>query len=145
MKPTLYSGLLFVFLGLVFSVWATKYNIGTASNMGPGYFPLVLGVMLVATGVLNLIKSLITNEAKVAANIAWRPLILVVLANILFGALLHLMGLIVATVALIIVSSYATTEARAKETILLAILLSVVSCAIFVWGLNMPLLIFPKF
>lgn len=143
MKPTLYSGLLFVVVGLVFSTWATYYKIGSASNMGPGYFPAMLGVILVGLGILNLLKSIATSETKVSVNIAWRPLILILLANILFGVLIPSMGLVAAIFALVIVSSYAMSDTQIKETILLATLLSVVGCIVFAWALSMPLPILP--
>ena len=143
MKPTFHSGLLFVIVGLIFSIWATYYKIGSASNMGPGYFPIMLGVILVGLGILNLLKSIAKSETKVPADIAWRPLILILFANILFGVLLPSMGLVVAIFALVIVSSYAMSNTQIKEAILLATLLSVVSCIVFVWALSMPLPILP--
>lgn len=145
MKPTFHSGLLFVVVGLIFSIWATYYKIGSASSMGPGYFPLILGGILVGLGILNLLKSIVSNEIKVPANIAWRPLFLILLANILFGVLLPTMGLVIAIFALVIVSSYAMLNAQIKEAILLATLLSFIGCIVFAWALNMPLPIFPRF
>ena len=143
MKSTFHSGLLFVIVGLVFSTWATYYKIGSASDIGPGYFPAMLGVILVILGILNLLKSIATGETKIPASIAWRPLILILLANILFGVLLPSMGLVVAIFALVIVSSYAMPDTQIKETILLATLLSVVGCIVFAWALSMPLPILP--
>lgn len=143
MKPTFYSGLLFLIVGLLFSTWATSYTIGTASNMGPGYFPFMLGAILAILGVLNLLKSMASREVKVPAHIAWRPLVLILLANILFGVLLPSMGLVVAIFVLILVSSYAMPNSPIKETILLATVLSVVGCIVFVWALGMPFHILP--
>lgn len=143
MKPTFYTGLLFLIVGLLFSTWATSYTVGAASNMGPGYFPFMLGIILAILGVLNLLKSIASKEIKVPANIAWRPLILILLANILFGVLLPSMGLVVAIFALVIVSSHAMPNTPIKETILLATLLSVVGCIVFAWALGMPFTILP--
>lgn len=143
MKPTFYTGLLFLIVGILFSTWATSYTVGAASNMGPGYFPFMLGIILAILGALNLLKSIASKEIKIPANIAWRPLILILLANILFGVLLPSMGLVVAVFALVIVSSYAIPNTSIKETILLATLLSVASCIVFAWALSMPIPILP--
>lgn len=145
MKPILHSGLLFVVVGLSFLLWATNYKIGDASSMGPGYFPILLGMILIVLGLINVLKSIVTREWSVTADIAWRPLILILLANILFGILLPKLGLVLAIFALVIVSSNALPGTKIKEVISLATFLSVLSCVTFVWALNMNLNILPKF
>lgn len=143
MKPTFYSGLLFLILGILFSSWATSYSIGVASNMGPGYFPFMLGILLAILGVVNLLKSIVTKETKIPATLAWRPLTLILLANVLFGLLLPLMGLVVSVFVLVVISSYAMQGTQIKETLILATVLSVVGCIVFVWALNMPMPVLP--
>lgn len=145
MKVTFSTGLLLIIVGLIFVLWSTNYQIGTASKMGPGYFPLLLAILLLFLGFLNVVKSYITRESKTHTKIAWRPLILILLSNILFGILLPSMGLVVAIFALVIVSGYASSGTHLRETIILATTLAVVGCIVFVWLLNMPLLIFPSF
>lgn len=144
MKIKLHSGLLFVIVGLVFAIWSTTYNIGTASNMGPGYFPLILSLTLVILGLLNVLKSLAVKEVRVPANIAWRPLILILSANILFGLLLSSLGLIIATFALVIVSSYAMRNTQIKKALILSTVLSVIGYCIFALGLSMPIQLLPN-
>lgn len=143
MKNTFMSGLLFLIVGLIFLVWSTVYQSGSASKMGPGYFPMLLAVILICLGFLNLVKSYLSKEVKIPINIAWRPLILILLSNILFGVLLPSLGLVIAIFALVIVSSSAMSGIQLKEAILLSTLLSVIGCIVFVWLLGMPLLIFP--
>ena len=46
-----YSGLMFAVVGAAFALGSTNYSIGTAARMGPGYFPLVLGILLALLGV----------------------------------------------------------------------------------------------
>lgn len=138
-------GLIYLIVGLVFSIWATKYRFGSTSDMGPGYFPVMLGMLLMALGASNLVKSIVTNEIKISANIAWRPLIFILLSNILFGILLPLTGVLVAIFVLVIVSSYAIINTKIKESIILASVLSISSYIIFIWALSMPLPIFPGF
>lgn len=143
MKINLHSGLLFVIVGLIFAIWSTTYDVGTASNMGPGYFPLILGLILVILGLLNVLKSMVVKEVNTPANIAWRPLILILLANILFGVLLPLTGLIVATFALVIVSSFAMPNTQIKEILILSTVLSAIGYCVFALVLSMPIRIFP--
>ena len=85
------SGLMFTAVGAGFA-WnaALSYDIGSASQMGPGYFPLVLGLVLVLLGGFIMFFALVveTPDGGVIGSIAWRPLVCILGANLLFGALL---------------------------------------------------------
>ena len=50
-RPDLLAGGTFVAVGLAFAVASSRYELGSALQMGPGYYPLVLGALLVALGV----------------------------------------------------------------------------------------------
>lgn len=56
------AGLLFLALGIGFGWAASRHALGSAANMGPGYVPLLLGLLLGLLGVLILFKAL-TFEA----------------------------------------------------------------------------------
>lgn len=152
-KTTLFSGLLFTTVGLVFSAWATTYKLGTASNMGPGYFPLLLSGLLVLLGIANIVKSIITETTDDVGSFAVRPLFFILLANVLFGILLgglpaiglRPFGLVVAILALVIVASLADPTSSKKQSLILAMLLAGVSTVLFVWLLGMPLPVLPWF
>ena len=85
------SGLMFTTTGAVFA-WnsALSYEIGTAGQMGPGYFPLVLGLVLVLLGGFIMFFSLVveTPDGGSIGEMAWRPLFCILGANVLFGVLL---------------------------------------------------------
>lgn len=152
-KTSLLSGLLFTAVGLVFSVWATFYKVGTASNMGPGYFPLVLGALLVLLGIANIVKSAVAETADTIGAIAVRPLFFVLLANVVFGIMLGGLpriglppfGLVATTITLVIIAGLADPTSIKKESMLLAMLLAGVSTVLFVWLLGMPLPLLPWF
>jgi len=62
MKPSFrnnrdfWAGLMFFGIGSVAMLIARDYRYGTAVRMGPGYYPTLLGGVLVALGVLIMIK-----------------------------------------------------------------------------------------
>jgi len=56
-----FSGLLFTVVGASFAYGATSYTIGTGARMGPGYFPLMLGVILALIGAVILFKALVVE------------------------------------------------------------------------------------
>jgi len=150
-----FSGVLFTAAGIAFAVGATNFTVGTAARMGPGYFPLMLGVLLAILGTAITIKSFATGlpGGDKVGHIAWRPLGFVLGANLAFGALLvglpsigfPAMGLIVAIYALVLISSMARKGFSIKESLILATLLSVGSYVGFVYLLKLQFPVWPAF
>lgn len=137
-----WSGILFVTIGLGCAIAALiLYPLGSAADPGPGYFPLGLGVLLASLGSVVVAGSLRRHrEGQVTiGRLAWRPLIVVSGAVLLFGLLLPRLGLFVALPVLVIASSLATSEFRWREVLLNAIALTALCFAIFVWGLDLTL------
>ncbi|WP_369335852.1 tripartite tricarboxylate transporter TctB family protein, partial [Halomonas sp. ND22Bw] len=54
---------MFTAVGATFAVGATTYNIGDGARMGPGYFPLMLGVLLAVLGLLIIFQALVVETA----------------------------------------------------------------------------------
>lgn len=150
-----YSGLLFIVLGVAFAWGATNYNIGNAARMGPGYFPLLLGIAMALIGVLVTFNSLVIESIggdKIGAW-AWRPLIFIIGANFVFGLLLAGMrsislpafGLIVAIYALTFIASMAQADWKFVRTLVLATSLAVGSYLVFVVALSLQFPVWPEF
>lgn len=143
---------MFITLGLLFSVWSTKYNIGSAGNMGPGYFPLLLGSLLSVVGIINVIRSQISTEKIKHKTFYTRPLIFVLLSSVVFGVLLNGLpglgipsfGIIVAVFALTFIARLSISPIRLLETGLLAVFLSMFTVVVFVVILEMPLQVLPR-
>jgi hypothetical protein len=150
-----YSGLMFCILGGAFAIGARNYEIGDAARMGPGYFPLMLGGILVLLGALITLKSFSSPspDGDPIGAFAWRPLTMVLLANVLFGVLLvglpsiglPGMGLFVAIFVLTVVASMARQGFSFKEAALQGAVLAVGSYLVFVVGLNLQFPVWPAF
>jgi len=149
------SGLMFMAVGGSFAWGAIDYEIGEAARMGPGYFPFMLGLILVVLGALvtfNAFKSGPPGGDKIGA-IAWRPLVFILGANLLFGALLvgvpslgiPAFGLIVAIFGLVVMAGYAREGAKLKESLILATCLAIGSYLAFVKLLNLQFPVLPWF
>jgi Tripartite tricarboxylate transporter TctB family len=149
------SGLMFLVVGGVFAWGATSYSIGTGARMGPGYFPLMLGILLTILGGFILFSSLIieTPDGDKVSKIAWKPLCYILGANLLFGVLLGGLpsiglpsfGLIAAIFALIIISSKAGDEFEWKSVIILSATLSAGSYLAFIALLKLQMPVWPWF
>lgn len=150
-----FAGLLYMVIGIAFAWGATTYNIGDGARMGPGYFPLLLGVILAIIGGIVMARALVveTPDGDPIGRWAWKPLAFIIAANFLFGILLGgwpllgipAMGLIIAIFVLTFVAAAAGTEFKFIEVLILAILLAALSWFAFVWGLNLQFQVWPTF
>ena len=61
-----WAGLLFVALGVLAITVGSRYNLGTAARMGPGYFPRILGMLLVVLGVIITLRGLRLNGEAIS-------------------------------------------------------------------------------
>jgi hypothetical protein len=137
-----YSGLIFLFFGLAAFFLARDYPLGSAVRMGPGYFPSVLGVLLAGLG-LGLVGRSLVLEGPRVTGFALRPLILVLAAVLAFGVLLEPVGLVAATIALVVISCLAGTEFRWRDVAILCVILIALALGLFVYGLGLPLKVWP--
>jgi hypothetical protein len=106
-------------------------------RMGSGYFPAVLGGILIVLGAWVLFRGIRSGE-KVKGEWGWKPLALVALSIVLFGFLMARLGLIPALVAVIFVSAAGGREFRLKEVLVLTALMSVFAAVVLVYVLKMP-------
>ena len=149
-----FSGLMFMTVGVAFAWGASGYTIGNGARMGPGYFPLVLGVLLALLGAMITFKALVveTVDGEKIGAIAWKPLFFIIAANLVFGACLGglpsiglpPMGLIVGIFALTFIASNAGEEFKFKEVTYLFIVLALFSVFGFIKGLGLPFNIWPE-
>jgi predicted outer membrane lipoprotein len=150
-----FSGLMFAIIGGGFAWGATSYSVGTGARMGPGYFPLLLGILLAILGAFTIFYSLVehTEDGDKVGKFVWRPIVYVLGANVAFGILLAglpslgvpAMGLIVAIFALVIIASKAGDVFDLKEVLLLAAVLSAGSYLAFIMLLKLQMPVWPTF
>jgi hypothetical protein len=131
------AGVMFILVGATAMLIARDYPFGSALRMGPGYFPSVLGGLVIVGGVVVLIEGLV-KQVPVTRTWSVRALLILPLAAFVFGVLMEAAGFIPATVVLCMLSALASPEFRAKEQALLAIALTFGSVALFIWGLGLP-------
>src|SRR5690606_16144409 len=107
----LVGGLLAIALG-AFAIWeAGAYPIGELSQMGPGYFPVALGVVMIGLGAA-LISEGTRADAAPTENPVWRSLVFVLAGIGAFALLLERAGLVPAAAALVVLSSLAGPNFR---------------------------------
>ena len=150
-----FSGVMFTTVGGAFAIGATTYTIGNGARMGPGYFPLMLGILLAVLGVIIMFQAMVveTTDGDPIGKWAWKPLAFVLGANLAFGVLLGglpsigvpAMGMIIAIYALVLISSLAGNEFDLKKVLALATVLAVGSYVAFIWALKLQIQVWPTF
>ncbi|MEO6022152.1 MAG: tripartite tricarboxylate transporter TctB family protein [Burkholderiales bacterium] len=137
-----FAGVIFIGFGVAAFFIGREYSFGTATRMGPGYFPALLGALLGALGVIIAARSFSLSGPPIA-KIQFRPLSLVLAAIILFAVLLDVAGLVAATVVMVIVAGLAAWDVRARDVALLCVGLAALALGLFVYGLGLTIKVWP--
>jgi putative tricarboxylic transport membrane protein len=132
-----WAGVMLIATGVAAVVIAHDYSFGTALRMGPGYFPTILGGLLVLAGLYLVVKGLRGGE-KIAGTWSLRALIVLPLSLVLFGLLMEYAGFVPALAVLIFGSAAAGTEFKFDEVALLTVVLTIMCVLVFVWGIGLP-------
>ena len=138
----LVAGLMFIAVGITAIVIASNYTLGTAARMGPGYFPRILGILMIVLGAVIALRSL-KLKGPPLPGWKWRPVVVVLGSVVIFGLVVTRLGLVLSTILLIMMSSAASTEFRPKEAAISGVLLSILVVGVFVIGLKLQIGIWP--
>ena len=137
-NPDVYAGLLFIVFGAAALILGHGYPIGTLARMGPGFFPTMLGIILVSLGLLATLRPLWHQGDRL--TIALRPFVALG-AVLLFGITIPHLGLVPATILLVGTSHFADSSSRLRETVVLALALTLFAVTI-TRGLGLPVPLF---
>jgi putative tricarboxylic transport membrane protein len=139
-----WSGLAFIAFGAATAILSTSYPLGVASRMGPGYFPMLLGVLLAGIGVAVALRSVTSAAGGNIGRIDVWLMLRLLLSLVTFGVLLYPVGLLGAAFVTILVAAWAGPEFRILEGIVSAVVLSVMSWLVFVLGLKQTIPVLPS-
>jgi hypothetical protein len=150
-----FTGIMYIVIGVAFASVAGTYNVGSSASMGPGYFPLMLGILLALLGIALAFKALLVRMegGDKIGTWGWKPLFFIIAANVVFGMLLvglpgiklPAFGLIVGIYALTFIASVAEAGWKFKATFILATVLAVGSYLAFVLALKLQFPVWPAF
>jgi hypothetical protein len=140
------GGAILVVLGL-FVAWHARssYDLGTLRRMGPGFLPLVLGLLLAALGFLIVLAGLVKTRATVeqAAPLDGRGAAFVLGGIVAFGLLLPVAGLILTSFVSGLIMLFPDRKFTPLAKLATAAGLAVLSYLIFILGLRMNLMAWP--
>jgi hypothetical protein len=145
-KPNFWSGVMFVVLGVGFSLGATNYSMGTAARMGPGYFPFWLGVCMAVLGAFVGISALSQNaEEDEVAKFDWKICVIVIGSVALCGSVLNYLGIYISVFLLVVLSSLASHVFNWKVAVVNGLFLVLFIWLAFIKGLGLIFPLWPSF
>lgn len=143
-RKDLIGGGLMLLLGIGAAAQASQYHIGSLQEMGPGYFPLALGIILAVTGVAIMLAGLRTAIIAPAVKLKreWRGWFCICASMIVFAVLGHYGGLLPATFACVFVAALGDRKNSLLAALVLAATMTLVCLVVFWWLLKVQLPLF---
>jgi hypothetical protein len=150
-RKKLLAGLIFAAIGFSVAAAATRFNLGTMTRIGPGGFPLLIGIVLGILGLAHVATAFALRDGGVSGSAvsgwavsSWdgRATLLIPLSAIVFAVTIDPLGLVPAIIAAVFVAALANPKFRLAEAIVLCLALAIFGAGLFVYGLNLPFTLF---
>lgn len=132
------AGLVFIFIGLAGIYLGKDLPMGTASRMGPAYFPVYLSYLIVAIGLIVGLRGLAVDGPPIEES-RLRPILFIIAALLGFGVMIDQIGLALAAAIMTLIAAYARPNAKLLETLVLGAGLAIFSVLVFVYALGQAL------
>lgn len=139
-----YAGALMMLIGLIVVNEGRTYQLGTLQRMGPGYFPVALGALLVLLGILiaGTASTGGAEEQEAMPHAEWRGWFCIIAGPALFIVFGKYFGLLPATFACVFVSALGDRDTTLKSAVILAASVAIFGILLFSYLLqvSMPIL-----
>ena len=130
-------GAIFLVIAALFAAGTIELPKGSAIRMGPGYFPLMLAVILGGLGAIIVVKGLGRAPSPIG-SVAWRGLLFILAGPIIFGLTVRGLGLAPAVALVAVIATLASARAGPRLIAALAVGLTVFCVIVFHYGLGLP-------
>ncbi|WP_128254052.1 tripartite tricarboxylate transporter TctB family protein [Falsirhodobacter deserti] len=135
-------GAILALLGLGVAAYAAAcYDMGSLRRMGPGFFPVMLGIVLAVLGAAIAVPA--WWRKGVARPLYWREALGVTASLMLFSVLMGTAGIVVATVVTTLVASSVAPRGGTLWRVVLAVVVAALTWLIFIAGLSMSIPVWP--
>lgn len=140
-RDALAGGFLFL-VGLCFAVESVlRLDIGTAGQMGPGYYPILLSLLIMPMGVA-IAFGRSPADAEPGPMIDLRELLLLGGAPMLFGLTIERLGFVPATFLAVFAAAMTDRQAGLVPTLVTSVALTLFCVLVFIYGVGMPYQLF---
>lgn len=136
------AGILILVIGAAAILAGRRYRIGTLGHMGPGLYPVLLGVVMVLLGAGVFLTASPGDATASEHSLHWRGPLLIVIGLSAFAVVGRYGGLVPATFILVVMTALADRRHSVKTALALAVAMVAVAVVIFSWVLQLQ---FPAF
>jgi Tripartite tricarboxylate transporter TctB family len=133
------AGAIFVAFGVAFATGSLAYEIGSPLRMGPGFVPIVLGIILAGFGLLVIVKGFVAGEGESIGEVDWRAIVFITAALLFFGITVRGLGVVGALFGSSLLAALARSATSLREALLIAVALTALSVVIFIFALQLRL------
>lgn len=130
-------GLTFIALGGFFVYQCLNLELGTAFRMGPGYFPLILAVILTVLGIVVLVQSA-RVKGEPMGPLAFRGMLFILPAPVFFGLTVRGLGFVPSLFFTALIAAFASQRMKPGMALILALAITIFSAAVFSYALGLP-------
>ena len=142
--PDIAFGLFLIVVSALVLFETRGLKMGTTIDMGAGFMPKVLAIILGVSGVVIVLRNAMKGFARIE-SVKLRSLALVSASLAAFALLLPIFGVVIATIALTVLAMLAGDEVKIKELIIYPLALAAFTTLVFAVGLKLPMPIWPTF
>jgi|AntAceMinimDraft_12_1070368.scaffolds.fasta_scaffold175965_1 hypothetical protein len=135
------GGLSLAAIGLFATLYSQQYRLGELNQMGPGFFPTIIGILLIIFGLLVAIPAFFTQGTPI--KFETKSFVLILVSILVFGVLLNPLGLPLAAALSSFISTFAGKKPL-RTKILISISIAAITYCIFIWGLSMSIPSWPS-
>ena len=127
------------------AIWLSRdLEYGSARNMGAGFFPHWIAILLLALGAVIALRGFTVTGPRLEP-IVWPLAVPIVGSVVLFGIAITHLGLLLTVALSVAAAAVAGRGYRRGEIILLSAFMALFCAALFVWGLSLPMNLLPTF
>lgn len=131
------AGILFIAIGAIFGITGLGLDMGTSTRMGPGYFPMVLAVVLAFLGALVLFSAFKSADEDMTAY-AWRGMLFILPAPVFFGLTVRGLGFVPSIFVTTLIAALASLKMKLLPALLLSVVVTVFCTLVFSVALGLP-------
>jgi len=137
------AGLMFAAFGAAAIVLGQDYPVGTSAQMGAGYFPMLVGGLLIVVGLAIAAAGWRRDKARFEGW-SFRASVFIAAAFLLFTFAVERAGLLVTAPACMLLAALGSANFRLWHQLVLAFVATLAAAGIFVWGLKIPIPLLPQ-
>lgn len=121
----------------LFIIWkGSEYSFGSLANIGPGFFPVTIGIGITLVSVVIFLIDRRTDDTQI--ELQGRPIILVVISVLLFALMIERFGLLPSAIVMTAVAAYADQSMSVRTSIVVVLFVTCVAVGLFHFGFNIP-------